>query len=1103
MGQPALAVSALPTSLPQTTGLAKEKQGTLSRWTHICMIKSAYILGQYALTSTRSFWYSKTDGLEGASQEILGSPAAVVDTYKSALSLLSNTSVATENAPEYRKWAERLLIRSSMLSEQFSKPDSEIDPETSLAPFRAWSNFWESTTQNDLTVGNGLEAGRLQERRFVWRAYYNMLSQLLQHGYVYPSISDEKHLGKELGDYYDAGARLRQSTELRRIEATYEGLIIKETSFPQADETNIEVLNWVDQVMANWSILCDPAWRDEDIGNSGQEGVSRGVLEILYRAATRTFHSTSILRHLFTIHASLGEFELAGKALDSYLEIAMKGRARVEKSGEPEVDLDSDETILNTIAAGINMYATYGRRSEAPKAWDLVVRLESWLRHHNHESSAELQIKYEASDASRPGLTSQHKSLSRQSIYTASRAIGFGYAYWARITYEAPQRSDFYKKAIASLQKALQSVPAQEDRDTLYALALVLAETRDIDGAIATVKKALSINSAPPSGKNMQRINHCLDQDDFGCRINQWHLLTLLLSARHDFDTAEASCEAALDESHSLRGSSQTSSIARNENLSLSQKEHLIEVKITQMSLTEVVEGPDIAVNASGELLELYTRLFNIGKPESNMQQLTSPPPPSTSNGTLKSFRGSVFSRSKDTRASVRSTTAAESLRSQRHSNDIPRTPTISITNRETIMHEQLNPPDAGHSHHILRHTARKLQKRNSMKSMLSRTASPAGTASTARGSSLLNTTSLRVNGESQSRPTSAGSRTTNDVGIAMSPNLQTIPGSPMPGRDPFATSSATNPSLADRTVSSSHFDEVKTKNTIQNPFEPRFSKVDQQRHAVSLLLKIWLFIACLYRRAKLYDDAQGAVDEAFKQVKSVEVSVSSQASSARAFETPGWGGAKSVEELWADAYAERGNLFVAQSTPHQAMIEYESALSHYPDHAVATIGLSNILLDIYSQTLPPQPERSLLQPDYDQRARGRAKDSLHPILASVSAPSPKTPSGDNSNIQEAFDVSSQKDRSLPLLQDYSDIDRKTPELLDRLAARDRAYGLLSSLTKLGTGWDSSEAWFALARAYEESGQVEKAKEVLWWVVELEEKRPIRGWDCLGQGFSL
>lgn len=72
--------------------------------------------------------------------------------------------------------------------------------------------------------------------------------------------------------------------------------------------------------------------------------------------------------------------------------------------------------------------------------------------------------------------------------------------------------------------------------------------------------------------------------------------------------------------------------------------------------------------------------------------------------------------------------------------------------------------------------------------------------------------------------------------------------------------------------------------------------------------------------------------------------------------------------------------------------------------------------------------------------------------------------------------------------------------MLNRLAARDRAFGLLSTLTKLGVGWDYSEAWYALARAYEESGQIEKTKEVLWWCVELEDTHPVRSWKNVGTG---
>jgi len=72
--------------------------------------------------------------------------------------------------------------------------------------------------------------------------------------------------------------------------------------------------------------------------------------------------------------------------------------------------------------------------------------------------------------------------------------------------------------------------------------------------------------------------------------------------------------------------------------------------------------------------------------------------------------------------------------------------------------------------------------------------------------------------------------------------------------------------------------------------------------------------------------------------------------------------------------------------------------------------------------------------------------------------------------------------------------------LSDRLAARDRAHGLLDGLTRLGAGWDCAEAWWGLARAYEEGGMPEKAEKALWWCVELEEGRGVRGWGVVGSG---
>jgi hypothetical protein len=156
----------------------------------------------------------------------------------------------------------------------------------------------------------------------------------------------------------------------------------------------------------------------------------------------------------------------------------------------------------------------------------------------------------------------------------------------------------------------------------------------------------------------------------------------------------------------------------------------------------------------------------------------------------------------------------------------------------------------------------------------------------------------------------------------------------------------------------------------------------------------------------------------------------------------------------------------------HEARGDFERALQHFPDHPEAIVGLSNILLDIYSEAIPLEPTT---QTDL-------TSSSLPPSVSSVQA---------NTSTSKTKYLTSHT----PSVEN-----QLSPPELTRLAARDRAFGLLSTLTKLGAGWDYSEAWYALARAYEESGEIEKTKEVLWWCVELEDTHPVRSWKCVTTG---
>jgi hypothetical protein len=85
-------------------------------------------------------------------------------------------------------------------------------------------------------------------------------------------------------------------------------------------------------------------------------------------------------------------------------------------------------------------------------------------------------------------------------------------------------------------------------------------------------------------------------------------------------------------------------------------------------------------------------------------------------------------------------------------------------------------------------------------------------------------------------------------------------------------------------------------------PPDPFFSKVQERRQKVSLLVSIWIFISGLYTRAQVFNDAKEAAGEALKLIETSEAELSVEASTAKALVQKGWGGGKSVDELWADA---------------------------------------------------------------------------------------------------------------------------------------------------------------------------------------------------------
>ncbi|KAK6522425.1 hypothetical protein TWF281_002986 [Arthrobotrys megalospora] len=794
------------------------------------------------------------------------------------------STTTSSNRPELKRvLSESGLIGAFRAYHAFSMSLTNIRPVSAM------------TTASTLMKPDKTSAEDDASRKTIYETYLKVVSK-----YLKTQIDRDEEISEDL------------RAEISAIEEIYESLLLKVTKFPHASKVNQDVLTWVDTVVGNWAIL-------------GSRGSDAGrIVEILYRAAGKTFHSPRILRHLFVTLTAMGNFHDAQLSLDTYITLVKRGKARIEKEkagahATSEEDFDTDSQILTTCVQGIRFLIKYFPDQSA-KAMEIASTIKTWIFEWKTDNHSILGLVW--------------------------RGIGLANASLSRQTVESNQRDEIQARAIAAFKKSLDYQP--EGFEALFDLGMMYAETRDIDSAIDAVRGVAEMEEK--------------------C-IPAWHLLTLLLTSKGDWETALTVSEAIF------------SLIDENEQsvLGSGSRDGLVEIKITQLAIIEMLEGPESAVNLADELLGLYTRLFpgvlpstavsmrdsvmEADRPITRGRSGTTGAMPAIQVTDAKGASASDPALSKRTgtaRPTTRgSSTGRNSLRKKRRSVVEPLT-----DDEKAAMKEGPNKLQRSSSQKSTKST--KSSKSVGAKSHKSHHTSAEKSISPSVAAENVGAQAVQVNRPLSQTPSILSEKNNIPhnlpVGAVPSPIKQYTDDRPLLNRPPYLR-------------------------------EPVLSERDEKKKVEGILKKIWLVVAGLYRRAEMYEDAKVAVEEAAGVAE----------------------GGKVEGGVDPDVWAERGFLSLAQSQSTDAQKYFETALAYSPDHALGIVGLSQVLL------------------------------------------------ADEKNI----------------------------------TARDRASGLLQTLTKLGHGWDMSEAWFELAREYEMSGGVEKAKEVYWWVVQLEDTRGVRAWSCV------
>lgn len=921
----------------------------------------------------------KTSFLKAAAWEVLGEEQKEREVYRASASQAPGS-----RTQELRRWTERLLARGGIYASKARAQPTLAKVNESLAIFRAWASFWQRAAPS--AAGSGASPLRVDTpRRQVWRGYYDLLSSILQHGLLYnPSATPNSQplvvFWTDSTDQRYVDAKVRQRAELKRVEATYESLLLNETRFPKASETNAEVEEWVEQAVGNWKILCGGEWTDGELGEGGKEAVSRSTLDILYRAATKTFHSTAILRQLFTIHAAIGDFDLAMHAFGSYVDIVGKGKARTAKTGEHEVGLDTDDVAVQTAAEAMQILCKYGDREQAEKALAVSHTLAQWLGEQRPTAEQELETT-EDNQVDTPDSPPQpaQPQLTRKSSAIANRAIGIARAHWARVTYEDDKRNDYYQEALRHLKKAF----AIDNRSvaTAYALARVLAETQHVSSAMDVIRQSIAVSHV---ADDAYTDTHSLatvdengpqneedgddDEDDDWERQRQlmplWHLLSLCLTAKDDFDPANSACEAAFDQfgdpsvlwgrSGSRSGSLSQARTSRGliDQMDDFERGAVLEIKMTQLATLEMTEGIDKAVESINELLVYYTRLF--GNPDQLRTSLKAPPTPvvtpplKSSGGTLRSIAGSIRPRSGQHGGETASRTAPQSSPGSQGTNGPANSQpngssiAITVTNEDRALAEEKH----SHHHHHLHLPFRSRGQHGDHKEA-------ASLRSKKSVEDVKEKEALNNDEEPPPAPPADADIANPDhaaanppavqpaLSTSMSPEVPVSPQQPLKMVEhnvphnalPRPTGHDDQPLEQDMRLPAPH----PASNAMP---ASRFGSMQERQYKICVLVKVWLFIAALYTRASSHDDASGAIEEAFSLVEVFEADKGAEHATARKLYEKGWGGGKSVDALWADVYASVSATHESMRTERRtANVHLARRPRHCPTSAICCHG--------------------------------------------------------------------------------------------------------------------------------------------------------------------
>lgn len=606
----------------------------------------------------------------------------------------------------------------------------------------------------------------------------------------------------------------------------------------------------------------------------------------------------------------MAEFDLAFKAFDSYVEILTKGKARARKTGSAGLDLDDDETAVGLAAEAIRIACRFGSQKAAKKAYNIGQMLEAWLEHGAPDVplSSQNPTISKACASHKPESSS---SFPESAVSSSYRAVGISQAQWAKHCHDPASRKIVLETAVQSLRTSLRyrSGTDNDSTETFFALGTVYAELGRLEEAKTVVGFGLNPPGASPTsssrqiGSAKQPANQQPRIDAIGL-LPLHHLNALLLSAAEDFDASSLSCEEALEKVAAFGVSKGKQNVAGSfqivsNSMESYDKQNTLELKMTQIQLAGILGGPERAVNASNELIALYSQLFGpvVTKKIEKAQQGSLQPRPKSSSGTIRS----IFSR----RSSRRVPSGSHGMPHSAHVPTASAVPSVPPSGATSALPSRPQTMATGPAIHVIDEAEEDSKQDPASNGVV---ASPGDTTFAPRRS-----LSLQSKGRENAKQRLA-SRPHTSEGEKASAQEADGSGTQAGGAQLLEEIPHNLPDHEKTDRPAGHIYQPPKQDTrlpVPPPRSnshappPQFLHLQERRFQTSLLIKIWLFISKLYTACSLYSDADEAVEEARTLAEELELALSAEEASVKYMQNRGWGGGRSVEDLWADISAE------------------------------------------------------------------------------------------------------------------------------------------------------------------------------------------------------